>query len=50
MDPILMHAIVQGPRIGAKKLGIRADIWSVDEFSSCQAAAANSLLFTLSLW
>ncbi|MBR2804773.1 MAG: hypothetical protein IKE20_06510, partial [Eggerthellaceae bacterium] len=49
-DTNVRHAIVQGPRIGAKELGFRADIWSVDEFSSCQAAAANSPLFTLSPW
>ena len=32
MDPISMHAIVQGPRIGAEKPVICADIRSMDEF------------------
>jgi len=31
MDPLLMHAIVQGLRIGAEEPKIRADIESMDE-------------------
>jgi len=31
MDPLLMHAIVQGLRIGAEEPRIRADIESMDE-------------------
>jgi len=34
MDPVLMHAIVQGPRIGAEEPEICADIGSMDEFES----------------
>ena len=34
MDPVLMHAVVQGPRIGAETSVICADIGSMDEYSS----------------
>ena len=45
MDPILIHAIVQGPRIVAEEPTICADIGSMDEFESeyvCQTAGEPS--------
>ena len=42
MDPVLMHAVVQGPRIGAETSVICADIGSMDEFGLSLAVAPRS--------